>query len=122
MKIFQLIGSGVLATVLFSGVALADEGRNGRDEGMMGGDDDYPMMSQQRFQISNDMMTMMKDVMGILKNLNHKPADAEKERLAKVMGKLDEMMATHKEMNEKANEMRKERRKNWEERKKMRDD
>jgi hypothetical protein len=78
MKMLQIIGSGMLATALVSGAAIADEGRHHMGMGMMDGDrSEYGMMFKERHQMSMDMMTMLKDVMGILKDLNHKPAAEE---------------------------------------------
>ena len=79
MKKLQILGAGLVATMLMTGNVMADAGPH---MGMMGGpDDSYRAMFKERYQMSQDMMMMLKDVMGILKDMNHHPTAAEKERL-----------------------------------------
>ena len=120
MKMLQILGSGLVATVLMTGVAMADSGPH---MGMMGGpDDSYRTMFKERYQMSQDMMMMLKDVMGIIKGMNHHPTAEEQERLGKMMDKLDKMMATQEDMMKKAKELHEKRMENWKEHHEMMDD
>ena len=67
MKILQMIGSGLAAMILMTGIAMADAGPHmgmGKDMGMMSDDaDGYRMMYKEHHQMTQDMMMMLKDVM-----------------------------------------------------------
>ena len=120
MKMLQILGSGLVATVLMTGTVMADAGPH---MGMMrGSDDNYRMMYQEHNQMSHDIMMMLKDVMGILKGMNHHPTAEEKERLNKMMDKLDKMMAAQEDMVKKAREFHEKRMEDWKEHHKMMDD
>lgn len=54
-----------------------------------------------------EMMDMMKETMGILKGLNHKPSPAQKKRLGAMMQRLDEMKEAHEKMMDKMKGMMK---------------
>lgn len=119
MKILQMIGSGLTAMVLMTGIAMADAGPHmgmGKGMGMMNDDGDgYRMMYREHHQVTQDMMMMLKDVMGILKGMNHHPTAEEKERLGKMMDKLDKMMAEHEDMMKKAKDYHEKRMERWKE-------
>ena len=65
-------------------------------------------MMKARHEMMNGMMSMMKETMFIVKNLNHKPSPAEREKLAGMIKRMDEMMAQHDEMHEKMRKKMKE--------------
>ena len=65
-------------------------------------------MMKARQQMMTDMMGMLRDTMAILKDLNHKPSSAEREKLAGMIQRMDEMMAQHEEMHEKMRKKMKE--------------
>lgn len=76
-------------------------------KGMMGHGGGMEMMKA-RQQMMTDMMGMLRDTMAILKDLNHKPSSAEREKLAGMIQRMDEMMAQHEEMHEKMRKKMKE--------------
>jgi len=67
--------------------------------------DGHRMMMHKGYM--NEMMDMMKETMGILKGLNHKPSPAQKKRLGAMMQRLDEMKASHQRMMDKMKGMMK---------------
>lgn len=74
MKRFgTLLIVAVIASFLVTAPALAE-----RREGMMGG-----AMMKERQQMMQDMMEMLKEAMGILKELNHAPTAEQKKDLTR---------------------------------------
>ena len=118
MKTASIFGFGLLALMFMSGPAMADKGPH---TGMMGDKDGQHMMYKDHHDMSMEMMKMMKEVMGIVKNLDQKPGAAEKEKLDKMMSRLDEMMQQHEDMMKKAREMHEERMEKWKEHHRMMD-
>ncbi len=90
MKIVTLFPAALLGLALSTGYAIA-----GSDEHSS----DYKMMMQERHQMMNDMMSMMKTTMGILRDLNHTPSAEQKKQLSEMMAKMDQMMSRHDEMH-----------------------
>jgi flavin-dependent dehydrogenase len=62
----------------------------------------YKEHFQQRHQMGVDMMQTMIDTMTILRDLNHQPTAEEKKHLSDMIKQMNDMMAKHKEMDEKA--------------------
>jgi len=118
MKTVRIFMYGLLALMFMSGPAMADKGPH---MGMMGDKDGQHMMYRDHHDMSMEMMKMMKEVMGIVKNLEHRPSAAEKEKLDKMMSRLDEMMQQHEDMMKKAREMHEERMEKWKEHHRMMD-
>lgn len=49
-------------------------------------------------QYMHEVMGMLKETMGILKGLNHKPTADEKKRLGEMINKLDGLTSKHNKM------------------------
>lgn len=81
----------------------------------------WRMMMHDRQQMTQDVLGMMKETMAIIRNLNHKPSDAEKARLDEMMSKLDVIMEKEKKMARSQEEMMDKRQEMREQRKDMRD-
>lgn len=88
----------VIATAIFSTPALARD--KGKDYGKK--DMKHSMMSK---DYMSDMMSKVKRTMEIVRDLNHKPTDAEKRELDKMIGEIDTMMSEHKKVWEKKKKM-----------------
>src|SRR3989304_946385 len=82
----------ILTALLFTIVPAiaAEKGQMGQ---MMGD----KMMSQDMMQKHQ----MMKDVMGIIKDMSHMPSSDQKKRLNEMMDKMDNMMKMHDDMMKK---------------------
>jgi len=55
-------------------------------------------MMHDRQQMTQDVLGMMKETMGIIRNLDQKPTGKEKQRLEEMMAKLEKIMKKEKEM------------------------
>jgi len=55
-------------------------------------------MMHDRQQMTQDVLGMMKETMGIIRNLDQKPTGKEKQRLEEMMAKLEQIMKKEKEM------------------------
>jgi len=83
--------------------------------GMMAGDP----MAKEHHQMLRDLLGMMKETIGVLKNMTHAPTAADKRKLTEMMDRvdnmtkrldeMDEMMKQRKEMREERMEEREER-------------
>lgn len=103
MKKTNLCIAVVFAAALSGPMLSAAEDKPMMGGGMMGQgamSSMYPKMMEQRKEMMDTMMTMMKETMGILKDLNHTPGADQKKRLGEMMSKLDEMMKKHNAMHE----------------------
>ncbi len=56
-------------------------------------------------KIHHEMTTMLKTTMEILRDLNHQPSAAEKEKLTAMISKIDNMLEQHTKMKKKHKEM-----------------
>lgn len=65
---------------------------------MDGGMFSYGDMMRARQEMTLDVMKMMKEVMGILKDLDHRPTKADRERLAGMMTDLDAMIKRYSDI------------------------
>ena len=54
----------------------------------------------QKGQCMQEVMSMLKETMGILKDLNHKPSSEEKKQLGDMVNKLDDLINQHNQMLE----------------------
>lgn len=89
----------LLTSLLFTTAVWADkDDKERRDDDQWS---DFRMVMTQRHEMMVGMMKMTRETMEILKNLNHKPSAAEKEKLAMMIEDLDRMMARDKEMSNK---------------------
>ncbi len=96
----------LLLTTGLIGALLAAPAFAGKDKDDAGMRDDEPARYkehfQQRHQMGVDMMQTMIDTMTILRDLNHQPTAEEKKHLSDMIKQMNDMMAKHKEMDEKA--------------------
>ena len=99
MKLTGFLLSALLAVTLMASTAMAE-----KKDGMMGQDGMMGSMMAEHQQMGQDMMGMLKETMSILKDMNHQPGAAQKQRLDEMMGRLDAMMEQHKSMMEKKQE------------------
>jgi Spy/CpxP family protein refolding chaperone len=82
-----------LVSLVASPVATAQMGG-----GKMGGGMMSPEMKKKHHEAMGDRLEMMKELMDIVKNLNHTPSAAQKKRLTEMMERLDEIIKMHEEM------------------------
>ncbi len=113
MKISTLMIMSVLSVFLAGGIAHAHEA--GKSEGMdhqgkmdmdgkkMGRSGGMEMMKA-RQQLMLETVAMLQATMSIMRDLNHKPSDEERERLDKMIARIDTMMADQEEMQKKMQE------------------
>lgn len=94
MKRFAVL---LFAAIIASSIAIAPAFAD-----MKGG------MMKEHQAMYQDVMGMMMETMGILKDLNHTPTAEQKKRLEEMMMKMDGMMKKHEEMMKKKEEMMKE--------------
>ncbi len=92
----KLLPAALLGLALSTGSALA-----GSDEHKA----DYKMMMQERHAMMNDMLSMMKTTMGILRDLNHQPSAEQKRQLSEMMARMDQMMASSDKMHKMMKDM-----------------
>lgn len=83
----------LFAVIIASSIAIAPAFAEMKG-GMMGGG----MMMKEHHDMLNGMMGMMKETMGILKDLNHTPTADQKKKLEEMMKKMDDMVKKHDEM------------------------
>ncbi len=57
------------------------------------------------YKMHHEMTMMLKTTMEILRDLNHQPSAAEKEKLTEMIGKIDNMLEQHTKMKKKHKEM-----------------
>ncbi len=86
----KLLPAALLGLALSTGHTLADSDEHKAD---------YNMMMQERHAMMNDMLSMMKTTMGILRDLNHQPSAEQKRQLSEMMAGIDEMMANSDRMH-----------------------
>ncbi len=110
----------VLILMLMSSL-LAQAPANAGDDTDKGDHPDWRMMMHERQQMTQDVLGMMKETMAIIRNLNHKPSDAEKARLGEMMSKLDGFMEKEKKRGQQHEEMMEKRQDMKEQRMDMRD-
>lgn len=67
-----------------------------------------PVMKQHHEMMLN-MMNMMKDTMSIIASMDHRPSDADKQRLAEMQKKLDDMIKQEQGMTGQMKDMRQDR-------------
>lgn len=77
--------------VLVSATLAASPAAAGMKDGMKDGMDN-------RYYHMSGVMEMLKETMTILRDLNHRPTDAEKQKLTEMINQIDEMMMKKKEM------------------------
>jgi len=106
MKNTGFVLSALLALTLMASTATAEkkDGKMGNPCAMMGQDGMMGSMMQERHQMGQEMMEMLKETMSILKGLNHQPTAAEKQKLGEMIGRMDAIMEKHKTMMEKKQE------------------
>ncbi|MFQ5470315.1 MAG: hypothetical protein ACE5EH_08410 [Gammaproteobacteria bacterium] len=89
-----------LTVVFFSQLAMAGDGHHGKMRWTVESKKHYQEMMRERHRMHNEMLVMVKATMVILKDLNHKPSPAQREKLGKMINRIDEMMTRQKEMAE----------------------
>ena len=98
MKFIRILATGLLGAALVSGGAFAasddDDDKSPPQREM------YMKMAKERHEMSQDMMTMLRETMEIVRNLDDKPSAGEKEKLSKMIERMDGMMKRHDEMRE----------------------
>src|SRR3990170_7539455 len=99
--------AALFAFMVTTGPSFAEEKSAPMGGPMMMGDG---TMMKAHQDLAQDMMQVMKDLTGIVKNLKHTPTDDDKKKLTEMGEKLDKMMKTHKEMMMKKQEMMEKRR------------
>lgn len=103
MKKTNLCIAVALAAALSSPVLSPAEDKPMMGGGMMGQgkmSSMYPKMMEQRKEMMDSMMAMMKQTMGILKDLNHTPSADQKKKLEEMMSNLDDMIKKHDAMHD----------------------
>ena len=99
--------AALFAFMVTTGASFAEEKSAPMGGSMMMGDGTTMKAHQ---DLAQDMMQVMKDLTGIVKNLKHTPTDDDKKKLTEIGEKLDKMMKAHKEILEKRQEMMEKRR------------
>ena len=59
-----------------------------------------PVTEQQYHNVTEELMIMLKETMGILRNLDHAPTAEEKKHLMKMMARLDDMLKQQQTMTQ----------------------
>jgi len=96
----------VMVTMLLTGTAWAADDGQKMDEWA-----DFRTMMTERHKMVRGMMEMNSELMKIVKNLNHKPSAAEKEKLGNMIKDIDTMIAHDVEIGKKM--MKKWKKKDW---------
>ncbi|WKZ33790.1 MAG: hypothetical protein QY316_05175 [Thermodesulfobacteriota bacterium] len=104
MKILVFFIAVVLAGALSGTPALAGQGSGPGQDGKMPGSKMTDSTTKDRMQMHEDVLGMMKETMVILRDMNHKPTEAQQKRLDEMITKIDEMTARHRDMMEKKKE------------------
>ncbi len=101
MKHFRsLCGLGLFLIVAGSGPAMASPDHDG-DHSMKDKWADFRMIQTERHKMITQLMVITRDLTEILRNLNHRPSDAERESLARMTKTLDEMLEHDKAISRK---------------------
>jgi alpha-D-ribose 1-methylphosphonate 5-triphosphate diphosphatase PhnM len=95
-KLLAGLSSAIIASTFISNPAFAEKDRDGDSRR-----DHYKKAFEERHQMSQNMMSALKETMTILRDLNHKPTVAEKQRLSDMIEQMDVMMSRHDEMAKK---------------------
>lgn len=94
MKTWSVIMCMVLMATLYMSVpAWADDDSPEQAPDLQG-------MVKQRQNTTEALMSMLKETMAILKDMDRKPSDQQQQRLSAMMTRLDEMLERHKKMME----------------------
>lgn len=88
MKLSRSMITAVAAVLLLAAPAMAGSGGHDTHGKMMKHQDTI----MEHTSMMHDNMVMMKEVMGILRDLNHTPTPEQKKRLTVMMGNMDKMM------------------------------
>jgi len=89
----------LLGAILTSALAVSPVFAGSKDDD--NNKDSYKEHFKQRHQMNMDMLQMLSETMTILRDINHKPSAEEQARLSDMIKQLDEMMKSHKEMEQK---------------------
>lgn len=103
-KIFTVFA---LAGALAAGNAFAADTAGATGEATKDHKTMWRGMMKEHQQTMMEVKGMLKDVMVILKDLNHQPSAADRQKLTDNIARLDEIMKKEKEMAEKWKEMHK---------------
>ena len=103
MKAFRslsILSLGLFLAFTASGPALASGDHDG-DRSMKDKWADFRMIQTERHKMITELMVITRDLTEILRNLNHRPSASEREALAGMAKKLDEMLEHDKEISRK---------------------
>ena len=96
----------LMVMLLLTGGVLAADSSDKDDEWA-----DFRTMMTERHKMVRSMMAMNREMMVILKDLNHKPSPAEKEKLGNMINDIDDMIAHDVEIGKKM--MKKWKKEDW---------
>ena len=80
-----------------AGSTLASDGGMMHD-GMMGSKKMYMHRMMKHHKMMDNMMKMLKETMVILRDLSHRPTEAQKKKLEEMIEKMDKMIKMHNQM------------------------
>jgi len=83
---------------LFLPLCLAAQSPVWADDEKPGGNPQWSEMEQRRQSVTEELMSMLKETMGILRNLDSKPSADEKKRLDAMISRLNVLLAQQQEM------------------------
>ncbi|MDX1253091.1 MAG: hypothetical protein IDH49_12725 [Gammaproteobacteria bacterium] len=107
MRTPKIFTAFALAGALFTGHAFAADAAGMPGDATKDHKTMWRGMMKEHQQTMMEVKGMLKDVMVILKDLNHQPSAADRQKLADHVARLDEIMKKEKEMAEKWKEMHK---------------
>jgi len=92
--------------LLLCGGVWADDSSSNNDEWA-----DFRMMMTERHKMVRSMMAMNREMMVILKDLNHRPSAADREKLGNMIKDIDDMIAHDVEISKRM--MKKWKKEDW---------
>ena len=103
MKAFRylsILNLGLFLAFAASGPVLASDDHDG-DRSMKDKWADFRMIQTERHKMITELMVITRDLAEILRNLNHRPSAAERDALAGMARKLDEMLEHDRKISRK---------------------
>lgn len=107
MRTPKIFTAFALAGALFAGNTFAADAAGASGDSRKDHSAMWREMMKEHHEAMTEIKGMLKDVMVVLKDLNHQPSAADRQKLSSNIARLDDIIKKEKEMAEKWKEMHK---------------